>query len=207
MEGNQMPWKSPCGQKGNGLKLTLPPNTADRSWIKHFIIVLEETNDYFTELKRLYYLDEKVQRLINRCGHLDSDFQHLVGFPTVDPTRINNPAELNISLEIIDDYQKLATVFVFVEQIVWEKDIFRGINDLDILCNIYHKIKDALCELRTKSQETLIDKVTPTRNVMNSEYRIVSRIGRLQRNYIIFKDASRYLRAISNKYIRLYFQS
>ncbi|CAC5424459.1 unnamed protein product [Mytilus coruscus] len=201
-----MPWKSPCGTEGNGDELDELRNTADRSWIRHFIAVLEEINDYFTELKISYYLDPTVQSLVNRCGYLDSDSQHLVGFPTVNATKINNPAELNITLEILDDYQKLATVLVFVEQIVREKDSFRGITNLDILCNIYYKIRDVLCELRTQSQRTLIDKVTPTRNVMNTEYRRVNRIARLPRNYIIFKDSSRYLRAISNKYIRLYFQ-
>lgn len=111
-----------------------------------------------------------------------------------------------ISLEILDDYQKLAIVLVFVEQIVSEKDSYKGITDQDILCNIYYKIRDVLCELRTQSAKTLIDEVTPTRNVMNSKYRKVDRISRLRRNYIIFKDASKYIRAISNKYWRLYFQ-
>ncbi|CAC5424461.1 unnamed protein product [Mytilus coruscus] len=160
-----MPWKSPCGPRAKENRPVPTPKTAERDWIRQLIIVLEEINDYFIELKRLY-----------------------------------------ISLEILDDYQKLATVFIFVEQVVWENEMFRG-GDRLILCNIYHKIPDALCKIRRQSQKTLIDKVTPTRNAMNSEYRLVNRTDRFQRNYIIFKDASRYLRAISSKYIRLYFQS
>ncbi|VDI38233.1 Hypothetical predicted protein [Mytilus galloprovincialis] len=167
LKGNQMPWKSPCRNNGNEDELDKPDEQVDNGWIIQLIIVLQETNDYFIELKRLY-----------------------------------------ISVEILHDYQKLATVLVFVEQIVWENDTVGDRDDRDILCNIYRKIRDALCEIRNHSQKTLIDKVTPTRNAMHLEYRIVdNRTTRFQRNYIIFKDASRYLRAISSKYIRLYFQS
>ncbi|CAG2217495.1 unnamed protein product [Mytilus edulis] len=208
-----MPWKSPCGPMDKDhidtTNRPLPTPNPDGDWIRLLVIVLEEINDDFIELKRLYYLDKQGKSQSNPCGHLDSDFQHLIGFPTADSTWINNPAELNANfLEILDDYQKLASILVFVEQIVWENDTVGDRNDRDYLCNIYRKIKDALCEIRSHSQKTLINKVTPTRNAMHLEYRLIdNRTTRFQRNYIIFKDASRYLRAISSKYIRLYFQS
>ncbi|CAG2184674.1 unnamed protein product [Mytilus edulis] len=151
-----MPWKSPCGPMDKDhidkANRPLPTPNPDGDWIRLLVIVLEEINDCFIELKRLY-----------------------------------------ISLEILDDYQKLASILVFVEQIVWENDTVGDRNDRDYLCNIYRKINDVLCAFRRHSQKTSIDKVTPTRNVMNSEYRLINRTERFQRNYIIFKDASRYI--------------
>lgn len=112
-----------------------------------------------------------------------------------------------LSVEILKDYKKMATVLVFVEQMVNDGDTHGGQNNTDTLCSLYYKLRTALCLLQTHINRFLIDDITPTRSVMKTEYRTINKISRMTRNYIIFKDGTKLLNMIINKYVRLYFTS
>lgn len=110
-----------------------------------------------------------------------------------------------VSVEILKDYKKMATVLIFVEQIVNDGDTHGGQDSTDTLCSLYYKLRTVLCLLQIHSNSVMIDDITPTRSAMKREYRRINKISRMTRNYIIFKDGTNFLNIIINKYVRLYF--
>lgn len=111
-----------------------------------------------------------------------------------------------MSVEILKDYKKMATVLIFVEQMVNDGDTHGGQDNKDTLCSLYYKLRTALCLLQIHSiNSVMIDDITPTRSAMKREYRTINKISRMTRNYIIFKDGTNFLNIIINKYVRLYF--
>ena len=109
-----------------------------------------------------------------------------------------------MSVEILKDYKKMATVLIFVEQMVNDGDTHGGQDNTDTLCSLYYKLRTALCLLQIQSNSVMIDDITPTRSAMKREYRTINKISRMTRNYIIFKDGTNFLNIIINKYVRLY---
>lgn len=94
---------------------------------------------------------------------------------------------------------------MFLEQMIYDgKDdqLFQKIRD------VLNKLKSALCELKTKTDRNEVKDFIPSRGVMKRDYRIISsRMKKMLRNLLIFKDTVRYLKIMREKYFKIFFSS
>ncbi|CAC5424462.1 unnamed protein product [Mytilus coruscus] len=198
------PWIKPCGYNSNS---NLNPVSAhnNEGWLEDIVTRSEELRQMFLQMKSDYIKHPTIVRYIQRCWNLDTDFFHLEGFPIADAAKLAVwPLKLNETIEAIDDYEKLSTVLVFVEAMIWDDYIIPNGNDRANLCNIISKARDILCILKIEINDNELLRI-PERNVMKTEYRQGDRTHKLGRNYLIFKDSIRYLQYMVDKYIRFIF--
>ncbi|VDI38232.1 Hypothetical predicted protein [Mytilus galloprovincialis] len=197
------PWIQPCGYNSN--PNSNPVGIHNDQWLTDIVTRSEELRTIFLKMKSDYIEHPTIRRYIQRCWNLDTDFFHLEGYPIADAAKLAVwPFNLNETIEAIDDYEKLSTVLVFVEAMLWDDHIIPNGNDRANLCSIVSKARDILCILKIEINDDEILRI-PERNVMKTEYRQGDRTHKLGRNYLIFKDSIRYLQYIVDKYIRFIF--
>jgi hypothetical protein len=111
---------------------------------------------------------------------------------------------LQETVEALKDFKQLGIILIFVEQMMWDT-LFYG-NSAREFCDITIKTRSVMCTLEEYiNNPGLIDTVRLDRSAMKTEYRLGDRTSKLSRNYLIFKDAGRYLGVAIHKYIRFMF--
>lgn len=108
---------------------------------------------------------------------------------------------IQVSEEIASDFEDISIILVFIEQM--QRDEETSLHVGDNFCNLTSKLRGILCDLQIQINNSSLIR-TPTRDVMDIEYRLGDRSTKLGRNYLIIKDSLKFVKYMVTKYVRFF---
>ena len=93
--------------------------------------------------------------------------------------------------EIVNqDYGTIAKILVFLEQIRWDEIVYNDKNLTEKLDKVFDKLLETLCKIDvivSGNGEAITSH--PDRSVVPEKYRVMSSAGRVDRDYVIIRQA------------------
>ncbi|KAK3096164.1 hypothetical protein FSP39_023912 [Pinctada imbricata] len=100
------------------------------------------------------------------------------------------------------DYEVISTVLVFFEQIRWDEEAYNDNILGSVISDVINKFAESLCNIKTflSQSNVTISSNMDRWSVMLPKYRVMNRVGRTDRDYVLVKQADALIGRLIFKY-------